>query len=335
MNYNLIRSLLFLLNPELSHNFSLKAMKSLEQIGLLNHFITKAASTPRKLLGLTFENPVGLAAGLDKNGDYIDVLGSLGFGFIEIGTVTPKPQSGNPKPRMFRLEKDQAIINRMGFNNKGVDHLVGQVKKKKYQGVLGINIGKNATTAIENAIQDYLYCLDKVYAHASYITINISSPNTPGLRSLQGTEHLTSMLGELKKRQDQLANQHNKYVPLIIKISPDLNSQEIIDMAGAFLENKIDGIIATNTTLDRINLNSIYANESGGLSGQPLFDKSTQVLSQLKKLVNGQIPIIASGGIMSADQAKTKIEAGADLVQLYTGFIYQGPSLIAECCKVM
>ncbi len=310
-------------------------MKSLEQIGLLNHFITKAASTPRKLLGLTFENPVGLAAGLDKNGDYIDVLGSLGFGFIEIGTVTPKPQSGNPKPRMFRLEKDQAIINRMGFNNKGVDHLVGQVKKKKYQGVLGINIGKNATTAIENAIQDYLYCLDKVYAHASYITINISSPNTPGLRSLQGTEHLTSMLGELKKRQDQLANQHNKYVPLIIKISPDLNSQEIIDMAGAFLENKIDGIIATNTTLDRINLNSIYANESGGLSGQPLFDKSTQVLSQLKKLVNGQIPIIASGGIMSADQAKTKIEAGADLVQLYTGFIYQGPSLIAECCKVM
>lgn len=310
-------------------------MKLLEQMNVLNFFVNNPPISRRKLWGLTFENPVGLAAGLDKNGDYIDALAALGFGFLEVGTVTPKPQLGNPKPRMFRLIEQRAIINRMGFNNKGVDYLIHQVQKKKYQGILGINIGKNATTPIENAIDDYFICLDKVYPHASYITINISSPNTPGLRSLQSNEYLHRLLENLKKRQDQLANQHQQYVPILIKIAPDLNQEEIVLMGQTFNEHKIDGIIATNTTLDRdLIQGSLFAHESGGLSGQPLFQKSTKILAALKKIVI-DIPIIASGGIMSANDAKIKMEAGAELIQLYTGFIYEGPQLIRSCCLAL
>lgn len=337
MNYELIRPFLFNLNPELSHNFSLKAMKVLLQLGVLKHFIKEPQSLPKKVFGLTFKNPIGLAAGLDKNGDFIDALGALGFGFIEIGTVTPKPQEGNPKPRMFRLENKEAVINRMGFNNKGVEHLVRQVQKKTYQGILGINIGKNASTPIENAIDDYLFCLERVYPHASYITINISSPNTPGLRNLQGTEYLMGLLGQLKSAQDRLANTHHRFVPMLIKIAPDLSDEEITSMAQAFIENKIDGVIATNTTLDRsLVAGEKFEKEAGGLSGQPLFEKSTDVLSKLKKALGAaNIPIIGSGGIMSGEQAKRKMEAGADLIQLYTGLVYRGPELISECCSAV
>jgi dihydroorotate dehydrogenase len=331
MDYSLIKKFLFNLSPEFSHSLTLNLLKQVDDIRLLKKFMPTPLRQPKNLLGLTFENPVGLAAGLDKNGDYIDALGALGFGFIEIGTITPRPQPGNPKPRMFRLESQQAIINRMGFNNKGVDYLIDQVKKKRYQGILGINIGKNADTPLENAVEDYRVCMYKVYPYAHYITINISSPNTPGLRSLQGSDYLDDLLNKLKKEQQRLANEHNKYVPLLIKIAPDLSPKEIMQMATALIENQLDGVIATNTTLDRTLIQGIkYSQEAGGLSGQPLFGKSTDVLKKLRAVLKDNIPIIASGGIITAQQAKDKTLAGADLVQLYTGLIYTGPTLITE-----
>lgn len=337
MYYNLIRPILFCLDPELSHNFSLKAIKLIDQIHLLKYTVKHLPVLPQKVMGLTFPNQVGLAAGLDKNGDYIDALGELGFGFIEIGTVTPKPQPGNPRPRLFRLIKEQALINRMGFNNKGVDYLIERVKQKRYQGILGINIGKNASTPLEKAIDDYKYCLTKVYDFADYITVNISSPNTPGLRDLQSKDYLNTLLNGLKQEQFRLANDKNKYVPMVIKVAPDLNNEDIASMAEVFINNKVDGIIATNTATDHSAISaSKYFNEQGGLSGEAIFSKATTVLAEFKHaLGHHKIPLIASGGIMSGEEAKIKVEAGAELIQLYSGLIFKGPKLIASCAKTL
>jgi dihydroorotate dehydrogenase len=332
MLYSILRNFLFYLEPELAHSVTLKTLKIVDQVKLLKLFIKKIPIQSVKVMGLTFPNPIGLAAGLDKNGDYIDCLAKLGFGFLEIGTITPKPQTGNPKPRLFRIPQAQALINRMGFNNNGVEYLHAQLQRIKYRGILGINIGKNAATPIEQALDDYIICLRKVYVYASYITINISSPNTPGLRKLQNKEYLEQLLMQLKQEQLSLANQHDKYVPLVIKIAPDLIEEEIKTMVDAFCTYAIDAVIATNTTISRENVAGMkYGHEQGGLSGKPLSDKATQVVASLKQhLGSRHIPIIASGGVMSVNDVEQKIKAGADLVQLYTGLIYTGPGLIYE-----
>ena len=329
--YDLILKLLFKLNAETSHELTLDLLGAAKRLGLLGLFAPKVADQPVKLLGLTFPNSVGLAAGLDKNGDYIDALGSLGFGFIEIGTITPRPQDGNPKPRLFRLPEHNAIINRMGFNNKGVDHLVAQVKKSKYKGVLGINIGKNFDTAVEDADRDYEICLEKVYAHADYVTVNISSPNTPGLRTLQFGDSLKSLLGTLKKAQLRLQEQHGKYTPILVKIAPDMDQDETNMVANSLLESEMDGVIATNTTLDREAVaGHEFAGEAGGLSGAPVHERSDQVIKWLSLALDGKMPIIGVGGILDGASAATKVEAGAALVQVYSGFIYKGPKLIGD-----
>lgn len=285
-------------------------------------------------MGLQFQNPVGLAAGLDKNGDYIDALGSLGFGFIEVGTVTPRPQPGNPKPRLFRLPQAEAIINRMGFNNNGVDYLITRAKKRRYQGVLGINIGKNFDTPIENAVDDYLYCLRKVYPYADYITVNISSPNTPGLRELQHGELLKSLINSLKSEQFVLREQHGRYVPIALKIAPDLDEQEIQEMAAIFNEGKIDALIATNTSSSRDGVEELpQAQEQGGLSGKPIFKSSTEIMQSFRQRLDSEIAILAVGGISSIEDAREKLSAGANLVQIYSGLIYQGPNLIEKIIK--
>jgi dihydroorotate dehydrogenase len=286
-------------------------------------------------MGINFPNLLGLGAGLDKNGDYIDALGSLGFGFIEIGTVTPLPQPGNPKPRLFRLKEDQSIINRMGFNNKGVDYLVSKVKKSNFQknnGILGINIGKNATTPIEKAVDDYLICLNKVYEYASYIVINISSPNTKNLRDLQSQESLDILLQTLMLQRSKLEKKHNKYVPLVIKISPDLINIEIKDIANISLKYKIDGVIATNTSISRPKSlkSTAYINEQGGLSGGVIAPLSDKVISELSKHLQDKIPIIGCGGVTDKTSAESKLKAGAKLLQVYTGFIYRGVDLIDD-----
>jgi len=322
---------LFKLNAETSHELTLDLLGAAKRLGLLGLFAPKVVDQPVKLLGLSFPNPVGLAAGLDKNGDYIDALGSLGFGFIEIGTITPRPQDGNPKPRLFRLPEHNAIINRMGFNNKGVDHLVAQVKKSKYKGVLGINIGKNFDTAVEDADRDYEICLEKVYAHADYVTVNISSPNTPGLRTLQFGDSLKSLLGTLKKAQLRLQEQHGKYTPILVKIAPDMDQGETNMVANSLLESEMDGVIATNTTLDRDAVaGHEFAGEAGGLSGAPVHERSDQVIKWLSQALDGKMPIIGVGGILDGASAATKVEAGAALVQVYSGFIYKGPKLIGD-----
>jgi dihydroorotate dehydrogenase len=329
MIYQLLRPILFQLDAEVAHEFSLNSLKKAHNLGLLKLYSSDIPTSPKTVMGLNFPSIVGLAAGLDKNGDYINALSTLGFGFIEIGTVTPKPQDGNPKPRMFRLPTKQAIINRMGFNNKGVDYLVEQVKKANFNGVLGINIGKNATTPIENAVDDYLICLRKVYTHASYITINISSPNTKNLRQLQQGSEFKPLLSALKNEQAALAEIHNKYVPLVVKIAPDLTPEDVKEISQVLLELKMDGIIATNTTISREAVSGIqYGDEAGGLSGAPLTKKSTEIVSMLHAELGDEIPIIAAGGIMNAEDAQKKIEAGASLVQIYSGLIYQGPELI-------
>ena len=282
-------------------------------------------------MGIDFPNPVGLAAGLDKNGDYIDALATFGFGFIEIGTVTPRPQPGNPKPRMFRLEAEEAIINRMGFNNLGVDRLIENVKRSQYRGVLGINIGKNFATPIDRAADDYLTCLEKVYPHASYVTVNISSPNTTNLRQLQQENEFDALLAALKEKQKSLQSLHGKYVPLTVKIAPDLVEAEIDMIADRLLVHGIDGVIATNTTITRNGVEaSPFAKEAGGLSGAPLRHASTQVVRRLAQQLQGRIPIVGVGGIDSATAAKEKFAAGAALVQVYSGLIYRGPSLVGE-----
>lgn len=287
-------------------------------------------------MGITFPNPIGLAAGLDKNGEYIDALGRLGFGFIEIGTVTPRAQPGNPAPRLFRLPEVAGIINRMGFNNKGVDYLVEQVKQSTYKGVLGINIGKNFDTAVENAVDDYLICLRKVYQYADYITVNISSPNTPGLRSLQAGDELDKLLTLLKQEQGELESEHGKYVPLAVKVAPDLSDDEIKDISRVLRKNNIDGLIATNTTLARDKVSDLkHGSEQGGLSGDPVKELSTAVIAGFNQHLKGEIPIIGVGGISRATDAVDKINAGADLVQIYTGLIYRGISLISQSKKAI
>ena len=329
--YSLAKKLLFRLDPETSHDLSLDWLGAAERLHLLKLFSTKATADETTVMGLTFPNRVGLAAGLDKNGDYFNALGRFSFGFIEIGTVTPLPQSGNPLPRLFRLEKEEAIINRMGFNNKGVDHLVGRVRHRCFSGILGINIGKNKSTPEENALSDYQVCMEKVYPCADYITVNISSPNTPGLRNLQFGAALDKLLRGVKQKQKQLAQIHQRYVPVVVKIAPDMTGDEIKSVAATLLKAEIDGVIATNTTVSRDAVeNSKYAGETGGLSGRPLKEMSTHVIRLLAAELKGSIPIIGVGGILSGEDAREKIEAGASLVQIYSGFIYRGPELIAE-----
>jgi dihydroorotate dehydrogenase len=334
--YSLARQLLFKLPPESSHTLALDLIGAGGRLGL-NGLLSKApAPMPVNVMGLEFPNPVGLAAGLDKNGAAIDGLSQLGFGFVEIGTVTPHPQLGNPKPRLFRLPQAEAIINRMGFNNQGVDQLVSRVKAARYSGILGINIGKNLGTPVERAVVDYLICLDKVYAHASYVTVNISSPNTPGLRSLQFGDSFKNLLDALKNRQRMLTQLHGKHVPLVIKIAPDMSDEETVLVASALVESGMDAVIASNTTLSRGGVEGLaYGDESGGLSGAPLRDKSTHILRILADELAGRLPIIASGGITEGKHAAEKIAAGASLVQVYSGFIYKGPALIRQAADAI
>jgi dihydroorotate dehydrogenase len=334
--YPLLRKLLFSLPAETSHRFSLKALSLAEKTGLLSHLVSEVPEKPVTVMGIKFNNPVGLAAGLDKNGEYLDALAILGFGFVEIGTVTPRAQPGNPHPRLFRLAKHKAIINRMGFNNQGVDYLLEQVRQAKYDGVLGINIGKNFDTPVENAIDDYLIGLEKVYTSASYITVNISSPNTPGLRTLQYGDELDELLSAIKSRQEELADEHGKYIPVAIKVAPDLSADEIQEISEILLKNKIDCLIATNTTLDRGAVSeSPYVGEKGGLSGAPLTQMSTAVIRDFYQHLRTDIPIIGVGGIMKGADAEAKIRAGAVLVQLYSGLIYQGADLIGQSVKAI
>ncbi len=336
MAYRLARSILFQLAPETAHDISLKALALGHRTALLRALLRPIPPAPVTLMGLEFPNPVGLAAGLDKTGAYIDALGSLGFGFIEIGTVTPRPQPGNPKPRMFRLPQAQALINRMGFNNPGIDALLENVQKSHYSGVLGINIGKNRDIPLEQAVDDYLICLRKVYAHADYVTVNISSPNTPGLRDLQQGDNLERLLSHLKETQLRLASEQQRYVPLIVKIAPDLNTDEIADIGQTLLDHDIDGVIASNTTSSRQGVEGLpCVHEAGGLSGKPLTDLATSVVQELHNVLQGRLPIIAAGGIMNGTDAQAKLKAGASLVQLYTGLIYRGPSLIREVAETL
>ncbi len=332
--YSLVKPILFSLNAEKAHDITLKSLKIANQFGLTHCFNKAPICQPRKVMGITFPNAVGLAAGLDKNGAVIDGLAALGFGFIEVGTVTPRPQPGNPKPRLFRVVEAQGIINRFGFNNLGVDHLIENVKSAQFKGVLGINIGKNFDTPMEQAVDDYLICMQKVYAHASYITVNISSPNTKNLRALQEKEALSNLLATLKLSQEKLSQQHGKYVPIALKIAPDLVQTQIHEIADLLLAHQFDGVIATNTTLARDAVNGMKnGEEAGGLSGEPVKQKSTQVIAQLSQRLQGALPIIGVGGIFSGADAVEKIAAGADLVQIYSGLIYQGPRLVHDVCK--
>ncbi len=329
--YSLLRPFAFAFDPETSHEIAMAGMRVLGRAGLLPRY-RPLPDTPVKVMGLTFPNRVGLAAGLDKNGEAIDALATWGFGFLELGTVTPRPQPGNPKPRLFRLVEAQAIINRMGFNNHGVDALLENVKAARYPGILGINIGKNFDTPIENAADDYLIGLEKVYAHAGYVAVNISSPNTKNLRQLQGDAELDALLGSLKAKQLALADRHGRYVPLALKIAPDLDEAQIANIADALRRHRIDAVIATNTTLSRDGVTGLpHGDEAGGLSGLPVFEKSTAVLRAFVDRLAGELPVIAAGGIMDGAKAKAKLDAGAALVQVYSGLIYQGPQLVKEC----
>jgi dihydroorotate dehydrogenase len=334
--YSLLRPALFQLEPETAHHVTLRSLQAAYTLGLSGLLGKRPVADPRSAMGITFPNPVGLAAGLDKNGEYIDALAALGFGFVEIGTVTPRPQPGNPQPRLFRLPAAQGIINRMGFNNLGVDALLANVQRAKFNGVLGINIGKNFDTPIERAADDYLIGLRKVYPHASYVAANISSPNTKNLRQLQGGDELDALLSQLKAEQEKLAQQHGKYVPIALKIAPDLDSDQIKQIAALLMRHRIDGVIATNTTLSREGVEHLPQHtETGGLSGAPVRDKSTAVIRQLAAELQGALPIIGVGGILQGADAVEKINAGATLVQVYSGLIYRGPALIAECAEAI
>jgi len=335
--YPLFRSILFLMDAELSHDLSLRWLARIANSPFAWLINQPRVHDPLEIAGITFPNKIGLAAGLDKNACCIKAFAMMGFGHIEVGTVTPRPQPGNPKPRLFRLVKSQALINRFGFNNLGVEQLIENVKKADFRGVLGINIGKNFDTPLEQANNDYIDCLRRVYPYASYVTVNISSPNTENLRSLQFGEALESLLDAVKSEQKQLAQKHQKHVPIFIKIAPDLNLEELAEVVTSFKKYQIDGVIATNTTFSRQGVESeALALEKGGLSGQPLLHASNQVIRELHRLVDGQFPIIGVGGICSAEDAFSKQQSGADLVQIYSGFIYHGPSLIsaiANCLK--
>ena len=335
-SYALLKPLLFQLDAEFAHDLTLKTLKFAQKTGALSLYPQAPSCALREVMGLTFPNAVGLAAGLDKNGAVIDGMAALGFGFIEVGTVTPRPQPGNPRPRLFRVIEAEGIINRFGFNNLGVDNLVENVKAAKFRGILGINIGKNFDTPNERAVDDYLICMQKVYAHASYITVNISSPNTKNLRDLQAAEALSTLLAGLKAEQKKLAEKHGKYVPMTLKIAPDLTEPQVIEIANLLMQHKIDGVIATNTTLSRDAVKGMKnAEETGGLSGAPVHNQSTIVIQQLSKQLQGALPIIGVGGILSGADAVEKIAAGASLVQVYSGLIYKGPALVREIAKTL
>lgn len=325
-----------MLDGERSHHLSLNSLNLLNRLKLSGLLSQPLVDDPVEVMGIKFPNRVGLAAGLDKNGEYIDALSHFGFGFIEVGTVTPRPQPGNPKPRLFRIKDAEAIINRMGFNNDGVDALLSNVEKARFNGVLGINIGKNFDTPVEKAVDDYLIGMEKIYRRADYMVVNISSPNTPGLRDLQFGETLKSLLENLKKKQQELHQEHKVYKPLAIKIAPDLSATDIDQLADTFRQFELDGIIATNTTFDRSKVEGLkHAEEQGGLSGKPLASQSTKVIKRLVEALDDSIPVIGVGGITDEQSAIDKIEAGAKLVQIYSGFIYHGPQLVYEVAKAL
>lgn len=331
MFYPVIKKALFQLDPERAHEFTFQQLRRLSNTPFEFLIRQSVPTKPVTCMGLSFKNPLGLAAGLDKDGDCIDALGAMGFGHIEVGTVTPRPQPGNDKPRLFRVVEAEGLINRMGFNNHGVDNLIENVKKSRFGGVLGINIGKNKDTPVEQGKDDYLICMDKVYAHAGYIAINISSPNTPGLRSLQYGEALDDLLQAIKNKQEALQQQHQKYVPIAVKIAPDLSDEELIQIADSLVRHHIDGVIATNTTLNRdLILGLNHCGQTGGLSGRPLQLRSTEVIRRLAQELNGRLPIIGVGGVDSLMAAREKMDAGASLVQIYSGFIFHGPRLIKD-----
>jgi len=334
--YSLLKPLLFRLDAERAHHLTLDSLQIAHRLKLSGLLPNPPACRTRRVMGLDFPNPVGLAAGLDKNGAYIDALASLGFGFIEVGTVTPRPQPGNPQPRLFRIPEAQAIVNRFGFNNEGVDALVENVRNASYRGILGINIGKNFDTPNERAVDDYLTCLRKVYARASYVTVNISSPNTKNLRQLQEKEALENLLSALKAEQEKLAEQYGRYAPIVLKIAPDLTAEQVIEIADLLRQHRFDGVIATNTTLSREGVEGLgNAAETGGLSGAPVRTKSTAVVKQLSLALKGEVPIIGVGGILTGEDAQEKINAGASLVQVYSGLIYRGPTLVKEVCAAL
>jgi len=337
--YSLLRPWLFCLDPEQAHNLTLKNLDRAARFGLLQRLVSKPIADPQNLCGIEFPNPVGLAAGLDKDGKHIDALAALGFGFLEIGTVTPRPQAGNPKPRMFRLPQAEAIINRMGFNNDGVQACVSRVRQStfwQHGGVLGLNIGKNAVTPIEDAASDYITAMEAVYEIATYITVNISSPNTQNLRALQGEDMLRSLLSNLDDARKRLSDRYGVRKPLFLKIAPDLDQNDIHLIADLLMEFNIDAVIATNTTISREAVTGMqYGEEVGGLSGAPVRIPSNIVIRALKARLGEQLPIIGVGGILSGADAREKIMAGASLVQLYSGLIYKGPDLVSECAKAL
>jgi dihydroorotate dehydrogenase len=335
MLYSLARGALFRLDPEAAHDLALKSLKTLGPgaalLGAGAH-----AGEARKVFGIDFPNPVGLAAGLDKNGEYIDALGALGFGFLEIGTVTPRPQPGNPRPRMFRLVEHEALINRLGFNNHGVEAMLRNVERSAYRGVLGINIGKNFDTPLERAADDYLACMEAVYAPATYVTVNISSPNTKNLRDLQSPEALDALLAQVVAKRASLARRHGRAKPLLVKVAPDLDDEQVAAIAQLAAKHGVDGLIATNTTVSRAGVKGHrHELQAGGLSGRPLFGPSTEVLRKLATALAGRMPLVGVGGILSGDDARAKVAAGASLVQVYTGFIYRGPALVAQARRAL
>ncbi len=336
MVYALARPLLFALEPETAHAASLTLAELARRSSLLGLLAAHIPPQPQRVMGLDFPNPVGLAAGLDKDAAHIDALAALGFGFIEVGTVTPRPQPGNPRPRLFRLPAAQALINRFGFNNVGVDAFLENVARARWRGVLGINLGRNADTPAERAADDYVHGLERVYSAASYVTINVSSPNTKDLRALQARDALDALLARLVATRAQLADRHGKRVPLVLKVAPDLEPAQIADIADAVRRHAIDGVIATNTSVSRTGVEQLpNAGEAGGLSGAPIRARATQVLAALARALAGEVPLIGAGGILSGADAAEKIAAGASLVQLYTGLIYRGPALIAECAAAI
>lgn len=335
MFYKLAQKVLFATDPEFAHELSMEGLSLGHKLGV-TRFLYKVARQPVQCMGLEFPNPVGVAAGLDKNGDYFEALGDLGFGFVEIGTITPRAQAGNPKPRIFRLPEARAMINRLGFNNKGVDHLVSRVRNHHFKGILGINIGKNFDTPMENAADDYLRCLEKVYPWADYITANISSPNTENLRDLQAEDELDDLLGKLSRKREQLAIRHDRYVPLAVKVAPDLEDDAIGVMAQVISHHRMDAVIASNTTIGREGVHGTkHAEESGGLSGAPLKPQADKVLSAFRKVLGDDIALIGVGGITTGQDALDKLNLGADLVQFYTGMIYRGPGLVSECLQAI
>ena len=337
--YSLARPFLFGLDPETAHDLTMQSLARMQGTPLQWAYCSEMVNDPIELAGLKFPNRVGLAAGLDKNARCIDGLGAMGFGFVEVGTVTPRPQPGNPKPRMFRLPQANALINRLGFNNDGLDAFIANVKRSQFRGkgrILGLNIGKNAATPIENATSDYLVGLDGVYPHADYVTVNISSPNTSNLRSLQGDEALDALLGAIAARREALAAQHARRVPVFLKIAPDLEPAQIDVIASALLRHRMDGVVATNTTISRDAVKDMpHGEEPGGLSGAPVLQASNRVIRQLRAKLGKDFPIIGVGGVMSAKDAVSKIEAGADVVQIYTGLIYRGPDLVREAARAI